>query len=276
MLIDTHAHLNFAAFKDDADKIIDQCLKNDLWIINVGSQYSTSKRAIEIAEKYPKGIYAAIGLHPIHAIPNKVDVSEVSPSFKSKPEKFNADKYRKLAKSKKVIAVGEVGLDYSYAKNDKNKEIQKKVFIEQLSLAKELNLPVIIHCRDAWKDLIEILRNFQAQHLVAGSWQLAGVAHFFSGSIEDAKELISMGFLVSFTGVITFTKAYDATIEEIPMEKLMIETDCPYVSPVPFRGKRNIPLYVKYVAKRISEIKEVSENKVADTTTQNAKNLFKI
>ena len=276
MLIDTHAHLNFAAFKDDADKIIDQCLKNDMWIINVGSQYSTSKRAIEIAEKHPEGVYATIGLHPIHAIPHQIDINEVNPSFKSKPEKFNANEYHKLAKSKKVIAIGEVGLDYSYAKNDKDRKIQKKVFIEQLNLAKELNLPIIIHCRDAWADLIEILRNFQAQHLVAGSWQLAGVAHFFSGSIEDAKELISMGFLVSFTGVITFTKAYDATIEEIPMEKLMIETDCPYVSPVPFRGKRNIPLYVKYVAKRISEIKEVSENKVADTTTQNAKNLFKI
>jgi len=269
MLIDTHAHLNFAAFKDDADKIINQCLKNDMWIINVGSQYSTSKRAVEIGEEYPEGVYAAIGLHPIHAIPHKIDVNEVNPSFKSEPEKFNADEYRKLAKSKKVVAIGEVGLDYSYAKNDKDKEIQKKVFIEQLSLAKEINLPVIIHCRDAWKDLMELLRNFQAQ-------QIVGVAHFFSGSPEDAKELINMGFLVSFTGVITFTKAYDAIIKGIPMDRIMIETDCPYVSPVPFRGKQNIPLYIKYIAKRISEIKEVSENEVADTTTQNAKNLFKI
>ena len=268
MLIDTHAHLNFAAFKDDTDKVIDQCLENDLWMINVGSQYSTSRRAVTIAEKYPEGIYAAIGLHPIHAIPHEVDVNEVNPSFKSSVEEFNADKYKELAKSKKVVAIGEIGLDYSYAKNDTDKKTQKKVFIEQLNLARKLSLPVIIHCRDAWKDLIKILKE--------SGEGVKGVGHFFPGSLEDAKELIDMGFLISFTGVITFAKTYDEIIKNIPLDKLMVETDCPYVSPVPFRGKRNMPLYVKYVVKRISEIKEVSESEVAKITTKNAKELFKI
>ena len=281
MLIDTHAHLNFNAFKDDADKIIDQCFKNNVWMINVGSQYSTSKRAVEIAEKYPEGVYAAIGLHPIHAIPHQFDVNEVSPSFKSKPEEFDAHQYRELAKSKKVVALGEIGLDYSSVKQDtvyscakteKDKRAQKKAFISQIHLAQELNLPFIIHCRDAWKDVIEILKQYHNQN----NQKLNGVAHFFSGTLKDSKKLLDMGFLVSFTGVITFTHAYDKAIEKIPLRKMMIETDCPYVSPVPFRGKRNLPLYVEYVAKRIAEIKNVSFKEVAKTTTKNAKNLFKI
>ncbi len=272
MLIDTHAHLNFNAFKDDADKIIDQCLKNNIWMINVGSQYSTSKRTIEIAEKYPEGAYAAIGLHPIHAISHQVDVNEVSSSFKSKPEKFDAEQYRELAKSKKVVALGEIGLDYSYAKTEKDKKAQKKAFVSQIHLAQELNLPFIIHCRDAWKNLIEILKQYYDKN----NQKLNGVAHFFSGTIEDAQKLLDMGFLMSFTGVITFTKDYDKVIKEIPLRKIMVETDCPYVAPVPFRGKRNLPLYVEYVAKRISEIKNVSFEEVAEITTKNAKNLFKI
>ncbi|TRZ80929.1 TatD family deoxyribonuclease [bacterium] len=294
MLIDTHAHLNFNAFKDDADEIIDQCFKNDIWMINVGSQFSTSKRAVQIAEKYSEGVYAAIGLHPIHAIPHQFDVNEVSPSFKSKPEEFDANQYRELAKSKKVVALGEIGLDYSYAKTGKDKEAQKKAFISQLELAKELSLPVIIHCREAWTDLIKILKleiktlstldNLDTYlsacrgglEIRNSKLEIRGVAHFFSGTIEDAQKLLNMGFLMSFTGVITFTKDYDKVIKEIPLEKIMVETDCPYVTPVPFRGKRNLPLYVEYVAQKIAEIKNVSFEEVVEQTTKNAQNLFKI
>jgi TatD DNase family protein len=286
MLIDTHAHLNFNAFKDDADKIINQCLKSNIWVINVGSQYETSKRAVQIAEKYDKGVYATIGLHPIHAIPSSIDVNEVNPSFKSCPEEFDAKKYKELAKSKKVVAVGEIGLDYSYAKTRKDKEAQKKAFVSQIHLAQELGLPIIIHCRDAWQDLISILK-FKIQtfpprfsretgRFFNSKFKIRGVAHFFSGTLKDSKKLLDMGFLMSFTGVITFTKDYDKVIKEIPLKKIMIETDCPYVSPVPFRGKRNLPLYVKYIAKRIAGIKNISFEEVAEITTQNAKNLFKI
>jgi len=271
MLIDTHAHLNFNAFKDDADKIIDQCFKNNIWMINVGSQYETSKHAVQIAEKYNEGVYATIGLHPIHAIAHQIDVNEVNPSFKSKLEEFDIHKYRELAKSKKVIAIGEIGLDYSYAKTEEEKEAQKKAFVVQIQLAQKLKLPIIIHCREAWKDVLAILKNYYLPN-----YSKAGVAHFFSGTIEDSKKLLSMGFLMSFTGVITFTKDYDKVIEKIPLEKIMIETDSPYVAPVPFRGKRNLPLYVEYMARRIAEIKNVSFKEVAEQTTKNARNLFNI
>jgi TatD DNase family protein len=278
MLIDTHAHLNFSAFKNDYGRVIDQCFKNDVQIVNVGSQYETSKRAVEIAEKYKAGVWAAIGLHPIHAIPNQVDVNEVEPNFKSRPEEFDAKKYEILAKSKKVVAIGEIGLDYTYAKTEENKEAQKKSFKQQVLFAQKLNLPVIIHCREAWNDLVEIIKQFHGLESKVYSLKspLRGVVHFFSGSKEDAKALIGMGFLISFTGVITFTKAYDEIIKETPLEKLMVETDCPYVAPVPFRGRKNLPLYVKYVAERIAEIKDIGFSEVAQVTTENAKKLFKL
>jgi len=277
MLIDTHAHLNFSAFKNDADEIIDQCFKNDIQLINVGSQYETSKRAVEIAEKYKAGVWAAIGLHPIHAIPNQIDVNEVEPSFKSRPEEFDAEKYEALAKSKKVVAIGEIGLDYTYAKTEEDKEVQKKSFRKQLVFAQKLKLPVIVHCRDAFKDLIEILEEFYGlESKVYSLKSPRGVAHFFSGTKENAKEMIELGFLISFTGVVTFTRAYDEIIKETPLGKLMVETDCPYVAPVPFRGQKNLPLYVKYIAERIAEIKGISFSKVAQVTAQNAQALFKL
>jgi TatD DNase family protein len=277
MLIDTHAHLNFNAFKNDRDRVIDQCFKNDIQLINVGSQYETSKRAVEIAEKYETGIWAAIGLHPIHAIPNQVDVNEVEPNFKSRPEEFDAEIYKTLAKSKKVVAIGEIGLDYTYTKTESDKRAQKESFRQQLAFAQKLNLPVIVHCREAWNDLVEIIKSeTRSTKLETNSMSIRGVAHFFSGSKEDAKTLIGMGFLISFTGVITFTKAYDEVIKEMPLEKLMVETDCPYVAPVPFRGQKNLPLYVKYVAERIAEIKGIGFSEVAKITTENAQALFKL
>jgi len=275
MLVDTHSHLNFNAFKDDHDEVIGQCLKNDIWLINVGSQYETSKRAVEIAEKYDQGVYAAIGLHPIHAIPNPIDVNEVEPGFTTKPEIFDPQKYEALAQSKKVVAIGEIGLDYAYVKTEEDKQAQKESFKQQLALAQKLSLPVILHCRNAWEDLVKILQEF---HEVQNTkYEIrSGVGHFFSGTKEDAEALIEMGFLISFTGVITFTKDYDNLIKEIPLEKLMVETDCPYVTPIPFRGKKNLPLYVKYVAERIAELQGVSFSEVAKITTENAKKLFKL
>lgn len=265
MLIDTHAHLNFNAFKDDARKIIEQCLKNDVWMINVGSRLNTSKRAVWLAQKYPKGVYAAVGLHPIHVVASPVDTNELGATLKLHPEKFDPKTYCRLAKKSKVVAIGEAGLDYAYAKTETDKKAQQQSFIAQIELARDLGLPLIIHCRDAWDDLIKILEDWHG---------LKGVGHFFSGSLEDAQKLIKMGFLVSFTGVISFTNAYDEIIRQLPLEKIMIETDCPYVAPVPFRGKRNLPLYVKYVAQKIAQIKEIDQKTVEFITSQNAKTLF--
>ena len=271
MLIDTHTHLNFNAFKDDARQIIKKCLSQNIWIINVGSQYNTSKRAVDIAEKYNEGVYAAIGLHPIHTIPSPLDKYELTTDTKSGLEKFDARKYRELAKNKKVVAIGEIGLDYTYAKTEQEKSLQKEAFIAQIKLAQELKLPIIIHCRDAWQDTLGILQKFYKV-----KQKKSGVAHFFSGTLENAHTLFNLGFLVSFTGVITFADSYLKLIKKIPLEKIIIETDSPYVAPIPYRGKRNTPLYVKYIAQKLAEVKAVSLREIAEITTKNAKELFNI
>ncbi len=315
MLIDTHAHLNFNAYKNDADEVIRRSFENDVWVINVGSQYETSKRAVEIAEKYEKGVYASVGLHPIHLstdlvkIKNdteEIDTSASSVSTLSKAERveikakeeesksvrsfpsslsqsesslFDYDKYKELAQNSKVIAIGEVGLDYYYKPKTKKKlaefkEKQRTVLCQQLKLAEELNLPVIFHCRMAHKDLIEILNteyNIQDTNP-------RGVMHGFVGNTEQLKEYLDMGFYIGFNGII-FKKIegidFEENIKAVPLEKILIETDCPYLTPPPKEG-RNEPIYIKYVAQKIAEIKNTSFEKVAEITTQNAKNLFKI
>ncbi len=285
MLIDTHAHLNFGAFKDDCDDIIKRTLAAGTQVINVGSQSTTSERAVEIAEEYPKGIYAAVGLHPTHLFEMEVDESEIGVKFKSRKEDWNADFYEKLAKNKKVIAIGEIGLDYNFIpKNidfETAKKKQQEVFRKALTSAHKLNLPVIIHSRDTHDDIIPILK----EYLDAEKLQRRGVLHCFTGNWADAKKYLDLDFLVSFTGIVTFKpkssqKAAQEQILEVvknvPHDKYMIETDAPYLSPEPYRGKRNEPLYVEYVARKIAEIKNLSFDKVADTTTKTAKLFFRI
>jgi len=254
-LIDTHAHLNFKAFSKDYKEVIKRCLDSDVFLINVGADFKTSKRAVEIAEEYKEGVYAAIGLHPIHV----------------EDEEFDASRYHELARSTKVVAVGETGLDYYH--NEAEKDLQKKVFIKQLKLAQELDKPVIIHCREAHKDLIDLLKKQESQNALPGR---KGVVHCFMGRWLEAQEYLKMGFLISFTGVITYVKDYDKAILNIPLEKLMLDTDSPYMAPEPHRGKRNEPRYCKYIAKKIAEIKGVSFKEVAKVTTENARKLFKI
>lgn len=279
MLIDTHAHVNFNVYKDDSDEVIRRSLDGDVWIINVGSQYDTSKRAIEMAEKYKEGVYAAVALHPIHLGPPKfIDKEEVDPllKFKTREEKFDKEKYKKLASNPKVVAIGETGLDYYYIDEDeKIKELQKKVFKQHLELAKELNKPVIFHCRKAYDDL---LNELQATCLAArrASYKLQAVLHCFMGKKGQAQQFLDMGFYLGFNGLITYCRDYDKVIKNTPLEKILVETDCPYLAPVPHRGKRNEPLYVKYVAEKIAEIKGVGFEKVAQQTTKNAKKLFNL
>ena len=269
MLIDTHAHVNFNAYKDDADEVIRRSLENDIWIINVGSQFNTSKRAIEIAEKYKEGIYAAVALHPIHLGPSKfIDEEEIK--FKTREEKFDYKKYRELALSPKVVAIGETGLDYYYTQEEEIKNLQKEVFIKHLELAYELNKPVIFHCRKAYDDLLQELKVQSARR------KIRGVIHCFMGKWSQADEFLKMGFYLGFDGPITYCRDYDNVIKNIPLERILIETDSPYLTPEPYRGQRNEPLYVKYVAKKIAEIKKNSFEKVAEQTTKNVRKLFKI
>jgi len=279
MLIDTHAHLNFNAYKNDADEVIRRSLDNNIWIINVGSQYETSKRAIEMAEKYPQGVFATVGLHPIHLTDEifKVKLDEEEVSFQTKDENFNYEKYKELAKSEKIVAIGEIGLDYYYKPKTKRKlelfkEKQKEVLLQQLNLAKELNLPVIFHCRMAHKDLIDFLK--ENEELLPP----AAAAHGFVGSTEDLKEYLNLGYYIGFNGII-FKKIeginFEENIKNTPLERILTETNYPYLIP-PQQESRNEPLYLKYIVQKIAEIKNTDYGKVAEITTQNAKNLFNI
>ena len=271
MLIDTHAHLNFSAFKDDADKVVKRSLENDVWLINAGAQYTSSKRAVEIAERYDNGVYAAVGLHPIHGQDGSKSIRSFPPSLlRSKSSAFDYEEYKNLAQSKKVVAIGEIGLDYKQ-EYVSFKEKQKEVFLQQLDLAKELALPVIFHCRMAHNDLIEILSRYS----------LTGVMHCFTGTWQEAEKYLKMGLYLGFNGII-FKFNVDEVIRRTPLDKILIETDCPYLTPLPAETLakagplRNEPIYVKYVAERIAKIKNLDYEEITEITTQNAKKLFKI
>jgi len=277
LLIDAHAHVNFRDFKNDAKEVVKRALDENVWMINVGAESKTSERAVKMAEEYKEGVYSAIGLHPSHLVEQDVEYEENGEPirYKSKPEEFDYDFYLNLAKNKKVVGIGECGLDYSKTADEKAKEKQKEVFVKHLELAKEVSKPIIIHCRDAHNDLLEILR-LEAE-------LPSGVMHFFTGTLEQAKKYIELGFYISFSGVITFSPrkgetvgAYDEIIKNIPLEKILIETDCPYVAPVPHRGKRNEPRFVRSVALKIAELRGVSFEDVAEQTTRNARKLFGI
>ena len=251
MYIDTHAHLNFKAFNADWEQAISRAKENDIGaIINVGSNLETSKKAIEIA-KISENVFAAIGLHPIHV----------------KDESFNDD-FLKLAEDKKVVAIGETGLDYYYDKS--TKELQKEIFEKHLNLANRLSKSIILHSRDANEDILAVL--------MSHSPLPKGVMHCFAGDWPMAKILLDMGLYISFTGLITFTKNYETfeVIKNMSLERLLLETDCPYMTPELYRGKRNEPAFVVEVARKITEIKKISLEKVAEQTSQNAKELFKL
>ncbi|MFA5359093.1 MAG: TatD family hydrolase [Patescibacteria group bacterium] len=288
MLVDSHCHVNFNAYSKDAEDVIRRSLANNTWLVNIGSQLSTSRRTIKIAQNYQKGVYAVVGLHPIHLTQDitesaKFDGKEYK--FVTRQEVFDYDTYRKLAKSSdKVVALGEVGLDYYYFDEmkddpDKIKKIQVETLNKFIDLADELNLPLVLHCRGtkkdvygAYDDLLEILR------LKVKNKKLKGVVHCFGGNLVQAKGFIDFGFYIGFTGIITFKKSLELReiAKIIPLEKILVETDAPFLAPEPHRGERNEPIYVEFVAKKIAEVRAVSFEEVARTTTANAKKLFGI
>jgi len=274
MLIDTHSHLNFNSFKDDSKEIIQKCLDSDIWMINVGAQYSTSKRALEISKNYKQGVYASVGLHPIHMASGLVKI-KADPEETLCQEEFDYEKYKKLALSENVKAIGEIGLDYYWKPKTKGKlelfkEKQKDLLLKQLKLAKDLNLPVIFHCRMAHKDLIDFLKNETRPE--------KAVAHGFVGNTEELTEYLNFGYYIGCNGII-FKKIegidFEKNIKKIPLERILLETDCPYLNPLN-KEQRNTPLNLKYIAQKIAEIKKISFEKVAETTFQNAKDLFSV
>ncbi|OGI57127.1 hypothetical protein A3B85_03285 [Candidatus Nomurabacteria bacterium RIFCSPHIGHO2_02_FULL_37_13] len=265
--IDIHSHINFKAFDKDRDEVIRRALENNTWIINVGTQIDTSQKAVEIANQYKGGVYATIGLHPIHtdvSFHDKQELSSEGQEFTSRGEVFNREEYKKLLSNTKVVGIGECGLDYYHCTKESISK-QKNAFIEQIKLANEFNKPLMLHIRNAYKDALEILKAYA---------KVKGNAHFFAGNLEDAKNFLNFGFTLSFTGVITFTHDYDEVIKNTPLNMIMSETDSPYVTPVPYRGKRNEPFYVKEVVKKIAEIKNLPEEEVAKAIIENTKRVF--
>jgi len=281
--IDTHCHLNFQAYKKDVDEVIRRSLDAKTEIIIPSTEQKTSKRAVELANKYETGIYAAIGLHPVH-LQNQEFIEE-GRKVKMKAEKFDYDFYARLAENKKVIAIGEVGLDYHYLPKERtreNKQLQQFTLLQQLELSYNLDKPAIVHCREAHDDLVSLSQKFYKNK--KKRQQGRGVVHDFFGNWDLAWRYFELGFLISFTGNITFPPKKDVSriayidrddlIRKCPLDKFMIETDSPFMSPVPHRGERNQPIYVKHVAERIAEIKNIDVKKVAQATIANTKRLF--
>lgn len=268
MLIDSHTHLQFPQFDKDRDEVIKRTLGESVLIINAGADKKSSEDAVKIAEKYDYGVWATIGQHP---------TENIEPVF-------DYEFFKNLAKNPKIVAIGECGLEYYRLENDdyKSKETQKELFIRQIELAKEVNKPLVIHCRakrdsnhaerdaaDAFDDLINILSTHKS--LLNSP---PGIIHFFTGTINDAKKLLEMGFYFTFGGLITYNKSFDEIIKFLPIEKILLETDAPFVSPEPYRGKRNEPLYIIETAKKLAEIKNLSLEEISKITTENAAKVF--
>ena len=253
MLFDTHAHFDDAKFDADRDAVIQSLKEYGVgYVTNIGADMASSQAAVSLAEKYDF-IYAAVGVHP---------------SETEQLSEKNMEVLRDLALAHdQVRAIGEIGLDYHFAPYDAEK--QQYWFRRQIQLAKELKLPIVVHDRDSKGDGIKILKEEKVSH---------GVMHCFSGSAEIARELVKMGFMISFTGVLTFKNARRAAeaCAAVPMDRLMIETDCPYMAPEPFRGRRCEPCMVPQMAKKIAEIKGVDAERVAEATRRNAYELFRL
>jgi|SRR3989344_214028 len=274
---DVHTHVQFAAFREDYDEVISRALEKNIWLVNVGTQKNTSQKAIDFANSYPEGVFATVGLHPIHTEASFHDADELgegegAETFTSRGEEFDIELYKKMAENSKAVAIGECGLDYYRIENKESRIKQEKAFRSQIELAIELKKPLMIHCREAFGELIKILNScFLIRN---SSMDSQGIIHFFSGSKDDAKILMDLGFSFSFGGVITFARQYEELVKYIPLEKILLETDAPYVAPVPYRGKRNEPSYVIEVAKKLAEIKSLDIEAVAAATTENAERIF--
>lgn len=254
MFFDTHAHLNDPKFKDDLPETLERAKANGVkFIVNVGYDLASSVKAVEIAQNYQE-CYAAVGIHPHDAKRVTEDTLE---------------ELKKLAQQDKVVALGEMGLDYYRDLSPRDK--QQEVFRQQIHLAKELKLPIIIHDRDAHGDVMQILKEEDAG-------ENGGILHCFSGSWEMARQCIKLGFKISLAGPVTFKNAtrLQDIAKLVPLEHLLIETDCPYLTPEPHRGKRNEPAWVRHVAEKIAELKKISLEEVAQITTANALEVFQI
>ncbi len=283
--IDIHAHVNFEAFDIDRAEVLKRAREAGVWMINVGTHYETSKEVVKLANEN-EGMYAIVGLHPIHTSPLSVthaDPKESSNQLKvyETGEAFDKEAFRELLKNPRVVGIGECGLDFFRLPEHKDLEAnaierQEAAFRAQIEMAIEFDKPIMIHARDSYREILKILD----EYLKTNKGKLRGNAHFFAGTVEEAKAFLDRGFTLSFTGVITFGKGgenpYRKLIEMTPLDKIMAETDCPYVAPVPYRGRRNEPIYVREVAAKIAEIKGLDIEVVKKALVDNAFAMFRL
>ena len=283
-LFDSHTHIHFKAFNDDMETAIRRAQEAGVLMVTVGTQIDTSRRAVEVARTH-EGVWATVGLHPNHTTEQEfIDENEAVAvaKVKTRTEAFDAEAYRPLALDPKCVGIGECGLDYYRIPEQKiggaplpREEIietQKEMVRRQFELATEVGKPVVIHCRDAYADQAAMIE----EAIDKGQLAQCGVMHCFTGTLEEARRFIELGFLISFSGIVTFSKDLAAVAKALPMGKILIETDAPYLAPAPMRGKRNEPAYVVYTAKFLAELKDVRLEELSETTTQNAKHIFKL
>lgn len=291
--IDIHSHVNFSAFDADRAETIARSLSAGVWMITIGTQQDTSRKAVEMAREFPEGVYAIVGLHPVHVNASYHDVEELGEGgkeFTSRGETFDPAYYRDLVLSapktadgkSKVVGIGECGLDYYRMPTEDERKRQIEAFKGQIELAVELDLPLMLHIRsgeggDAYREVLDILKGYKITLAKEGKGdRLRGDAHFFAGSVEYAREFLDLGFHLSYTGVITFAKQYKELVEATPLDRIMSETDSPYVAPVPERGKRNEPLFVTHIADKIAGIKGMDTDECRRTLVENAFRLWRL
>jgi TatD DNase family protein len=252
VLIDTHAHLDFGRFKRDREQVIERAVKEGVkYIVNIGADLKSSYRSVELARSN-SNIFATVGIHPHDA--DQLDEKALQ-------------ELKRLSQDENVSAIGEIGLDYHY--DNSPRDIQKAAFREQLLLAKETGLPVVIHSREADEDTLKILQELHVE-------EIGGIMHCFGSGLEMARECLDLNLYLAFGGVITFGNAVELrkVVQEVPLERILLETDCPYLTPEPFRGRRNEPAYVKYVAEKIARLKGLTLEEIAEATTTNAKRIY--
>jgi TatD DNase family protein len=282
---DAHTHVQFSAYADDRDVVIARAREAGVWMVNVGTQKDTSRAAVELAHAHSEGVYAAVGLHPVHTGVSFHDSQELgggeaAKAFTSRGEVFDVELYRALALDPKTVAIGECGLDYFHFSDAEPREAQikkqKDAFAAQITLAIEVKKPLMIHCREAFADVVEMVH--PRAHELSG-----GIVHFFTGTPDDARQFLELGFSFTFGGAITFPPrkgatqgSYDEAIKLIPADRIMTETDAPYVAPAPFRGKRNEPAYVPHTVARLAELKGMSADEMKMQIWENARRIFRM
>ncbi len=270
MLFDSHTHLQFAAYDEDRDVVIDRAKKEGVSMINVGTDFKSSLAALDLARAHNfDGVYATLGFHPTNIVPHH-DTQEKGEMYE---EVFDVERFNILAQEKDFVMIGECGLDYFRIEDEVLRNKEKEIFMVQLEVAVKFKKPLMIHCRpdkndDAYLDLYNLLE-FNSHRLL----EYPGIIHFFVGSNETAKKFLDLGFYLSFGGAITFKSAEDhrERVRYAPLDRIVLETDAPYVTPEPYRGKRNEPVFVKKVAEKIAEIKQISFEEVRRITFENTK-----